>query len=231
MSSNHKALPPISPNVAWHHATVTRLRREALNGHCGAVIWFTGLSGSGKSTLAHAVEEALHQQGCRTFVLDGDNVRHGLCGDLGFSVKDRQENVRRISEMSKLFMEAGVIVLTAFISPYREDRSRVRNMFDPNDFVEIYCDASVDICETRDVKGLYKKARAGEIAEFTGISSPYEAPEKPELSLSTGILSLEVCVHQVVQEIFSRGICTLQPSSKLESGIENTTNKLQCNHD
>jgi adenylylsulfate kinase len=164
----------ISTNIVWHNATVTRARREAQNGHRGAIIWFTGLSGSGKSTLAHAVEESLYQQGCSTFVLDGDNVRHGLCGDLGFSDKDRQENIRRIGEMAKLFMEAGMIVLTAFISPYRVDRNRVRSMVEPDNFIEIYCDTPIEVCEIRDVKGLYKKARAGEIAEFTGISSPYE---------------------------------------------------------
>lgn len=198
--------PPASTNVVWHHATVTRARREAQNGHRGAIIWFTGLSGSGKSTLAHAVEEALHQQGCRTFVLDGDNVRHGFCGDLGFSNKDRQENIRRIGEVAKLFMETGVIVLTAFISPYRADRERVRGMVQQGDFIEIYCDASIEVCEARDVKGMYKKARAGQIAEFTGISSPYEAPENPELTVNTGGLELDNCVRQVIDEMVQRGL-------------------------
>ena len=221
MSSNHNSLPPTSSNVALHHATVTRNRREIQNGHAGAVIWFTGLSGSGKSTLAHAVEEALHEQGCRTFVLDGDNVRHGLCGDLGFSVKDRQENIRRIGEMAKLFMEAGIIVLTAFISPYRENRRHVRSMVGENDFIEVYCKASLEVCETRDVKGLYKKARAGEIADFTGISSPYEAPKTPELSLNTGMSSLESCVEQVLQKISSHGICTLQLNTSFKSEKSN----------
>ncbi len=197
---------PISTNTVWHHATVTRARREEQNGHRGAIIWFTGLSGSGKSTLAHTVEEALHQQGCRTFVLDGDNVRHGLCGDLGFSARDREENIRRIGEMAKLFMEAGVIVLTAFISPYRADRERVRGMVEHGDFIEIYCDAPIEVCESRDVKGLYKKARAGQIAEFTGISSPYEAPENPELTVNTGELELEACAQQVIDEMALRGI-------------------------
>ena len=146
-----------SPNVVWHHATVTRARRELQNGHRGAIFWFTGLSGAGKSTLAHAVEESLYQKGCRTFVLDGDNVRHGLCGDLGFSSKDREENIRRIGEMAKLFMEAGVIVLTAFISPFRVDRERVRGMVEHGDFLEIFCDSSIEVCESRDVKGMYKK--------------------------------------------------------------------------
>ena len=198
--------PASNNNVVWHHATVTRARREAQNGHRGAIIWFTGLSGSGKSTLAHAVEEALHQQGCRTFVLDGDNVRHGLCSDLGFSSEDRVENIRRIGEMAKLFMEAGIIVLTAFISPYREDRERVRGMVEHGDFMEIFCSAPLEICEARDVKGMYKKARAGQISDFTGISSPYEAPEKPELSVKTGSAELDDCVQQVIVEMAQRGL-------------------------
>jgi len=198
--------PPASTNVVWHHATVTRVRREAQNGHRGAIIWFTGLSGSGKSTLAHAVEETLHQQGCHTFVLDGDNVRHGLCGDLGFSSKDREENIRRIGEMAKLFMEAGMIVLTAFISPFRADRERVRGMVEQGDFIEIYCDAPIEVCEARDVKGIYKKARAGLIPEFTGITSPYEVPQNPELTLNTGEVGLEACVQQVIGKMAQRGL-------------------------
>jgi len=197
---------PVSINVVWHHASVTRERREVQNGHRGAIIWFTGLSGSGKSTLAHAVEEYLHQRGCRTFVLDGDNVRHGLCGDLGFTTQDRQENIRRIGEMAKLFMEAGIIVLTAFISPYLTDRERVRGMVKQGDFIEVYCDTPIEICETRDVKGMYKKARAGEISNFTGISAPYEAPNNPELYVKTGVLELEVCVQHVINEIMRNGI-------------------------
>lgn len=197
-----------STNIVWHHATVTRARREALNGHRGAIIWFTGLSGSGKSTLAHAVEEVLYQQGCRTFVLDGDNVRHGLCGDLGFSPEARIENIRRIGEMAKLFMEAGVIVMTAFISPYRADRERVRGIVEHGDFIEIYCDSPIEVCESRDVKGLYKKARAGQIAEFTGITSPYEAPDAPELTVNTGAVTLDDCVQQVVTEMIHRGLVT-----------------------
>ena len=206
MSSELTAQLPISTNVAWHHATVTRARRETQNGHSGAILWFTGLSGSGKSTLAHAVEEYLHQHGCRTFVLDGDNVRHGLCGDLGFSANDRQENIRRIGEVAKLFMEAGIIVLAAFISPCSDDRERVRGTVGQDDFIEIYCNTSLDICETRDVKGIYKKARAGEILDFTGISSPYQMPINPELTVNTGTASLDVCVQQVIGEIMSRGI-------------------------
>jgi len=195
-----------SRNVVWHHATVTRARREAMNGHRGAILWFTGLSGAGKSTLAHAVEEELHQMGCHTFVLDADNVRHGLCGDLGFSPADRVENIRRVGEVAKLFMEAGIIVLTAFISPFRSDRERVRGMVGHGDFMEIYCDSPLEICEQRDVKGLYKKARAGQIADFTGISSPYEPPQNPELIVSTGKEALDTCVQQAIAEMTHRGI-------------------------
>lgn len=189
---------PVSENVVWHHATVTRARRETQNGHRGAIIWFTGLSGAGKSTLAHAVEEKLHQAGCRTYVLDGDNVRHGLCGDLGFSDAHRVENIRRIGEVSKLFMEAGVIVLTAFISPFCADRDKVRAMVQPGEFFEIYCQCPIGVCEQRDVKGLYKKARDGVIGHFTGISSPYEAPAHPELVVDTSKLTLEEGVQQVL---------------------------------
>ncbi|MBW6521015.1 MAG: adenylyl-sulfate kinase [Desulfoarculaceae bacterium] len=211
--THHSLLPtslrdPASTNVVWHHATVTRARREAQNGHRGAIIWFTGLSGSGKSTLAHAIEEALYQRGCRTFVMDGDNVRQGLCGDLGFSAQDRQENIRRIGEMAKLFMEAGVIVLAAFISPYRADRERIRGMVEPSDFIEIFCDTAIEICEARDVKGIYKKARAGEISEFTGISSRYEVPENPELIVKTGTAELNTCVQQVIDVMMEREIIT-----------------------
>jgi len=202
--------PPTSTNVVWHHATVTRARREAQNGHRGAILWFTGLSGAGKSTLAHAVEEELHQMGCRTFVLDGDNVRHGLCGDLGFSEKGRIENIRRVGELAKLFLEAGVIVLTAFISPFRADRERVRGMVEHGDFLEIYCNSPLDICENRDVKGLYKKAREGAILEFTGITSPYEAPLAPEVAVDTGHESLVECVHQVMELLATRAVIRRQ---------------------
>lgn len=190
----------------WHHATVTRERREQANGHKSAVIWFTGLSGSGKSTLAHAVEDQLHARDCRTFVLDGDNVRHGLCGDLGFTIQDRTENIRRVGEVAKLFTEAGVIVLTAFISPLRSDRDRVRNILPHGDFLEVYCAASLDECELRDVKGLYKKARAGQIPEFTGITSPYEEPASAELVVETGTVSLQECAQRVLNLLESRGI-------------------------
>lgn len=188
-----------STNTVWHNATVTRERREKLNGHKSAILWFTGLSGSGKSTVAHSVEEALHQMGCKTFVFDGDNVRHGLCNDLGFSDSDRKENLRRIGEMVKLFLDAGTISLTAFISPFKEDRDKIRSMVPDGDFIEIYCRCPISKCEERDVKGLYKKARAGEIPHFTGISSPYEEPENPEITIDTdGSISLENVVNKII---------------------------------
>jgi adenylylsulfate kinase len=198
-----------SSNVVWHHASVTRQRREALNGHRSVILWFTGLSGAGKSTLAHAVEEELYQIGCHTFVFDGDNVRHGLCADLGFAAEDRIENIRRVGEMAKLFAEAGVISLTAFISPFRADRERVRALVPPGDFLEIYCRCSLDVCEQRDVKGLYKKARAGEIKDFTGISSPYEEPVAAELVVDTDSLSMEQSVAQVLGLLRERGILSV----------------------
>ncbi|MDD2738348.1 MAG: adenylyl-sulfate kinase [Methylomonas lenta] len=195
-----------SSNTVWHHATVTRARREQQNGHKSAILWFTGLSGAGKSTLAHAVEERLYQLGCRTYVLDGDNVRHGLCGDLGFTDQDRQENIRRIAELAKLMLEAGTIALTAFISPFQSERNLARNLVPHGDFIEIYCRCELAVCEQRDVKGLYKKARQGDIKHFTGISSPYEAPEKPELSIDTDKHSLEECVNMVLALLQERGI-------------------------
>jgi adenylylsulfate kinase len=202
-----KQMQMASPNnTVWHHATVTRQRRERLHGHRSAVLWFTGLSGSGKSTLAHAVEESLHQQGCSTFVLDGDNVRHGLCSDLGFSLGDRTENIRRIGEVSKLFVEAGSIVLTAFISPLRADRAQARGLFPHGDFIEIFCAASLEVCEQRDIKGMYQRARRGEIPEFTGISSPYEEPANPELVVESGVLPLEECTQRVMAFLHQRGV-------------------------
>jgi adenylylsulfate kinase len=186
-------------NVTWHHASVTRERREAQNGHTSYVLWFTGLSGAGKSTLAHAVEEQLYQMGCRTFVFDGDNVRHGLNRKLGFSKEDRKENIRRIGEMCKLFVEAGIIALTAFISPYKKDREMVRTIIREGDFIEVYCECGLDICEQRDVKGMYAKARRGEIPEFTGISASYEVPENPDIIVNTGQSTLEECVNTIIE--------------------------------
>ena len=197
---------PSSSNIVWHNATVTRERRQQQNGHKSVILWFTGLSGAGKSSLAHAVEEQLHQLGSRTFVLDGDNVRHGLSGDLGFSDDDRKENIRRIGEAAKLFLEAGVIAMTAFISPFRAEREMVRKLVPHGEFIEIYCRADLAVCEQRDVKGLYKRARAGEIKDFTGISSPYEEPVSPEITVDTGTQPIEACVDEVIGLMRKRGI-------------------------
>jgi len=194
-----------SSNTVWHNATVTRERRENRNKNRGAVVWFTGLSGAGKSTIAHSVEEKLFQIGCLSYVFDGDNVRHGLCSDLGFSAGDRSENIRRIAEMCKLFVDAGVVALTAFISPLHSDREMVRKLMG-QDFIEVYCQCPVEICEQRDVKGLYKKARAGEIEDFTGISAPYEAPENPDLVIDTDKESLEDSVEQVLSLLIDRKV-------------------------
>ena len=193
-------------HTVWHHATVTRARRQALNRHNAVLLWFTGLSGAGKSTLAHAVEEHLHLLGCNTFVLDGDNVRQGLCKDLNFSEQDRRENIRRVAELGKLMLDAGVITLTAFISPFKIERQHARQLFAAGDFIEIYCQCDLTVCEQRDVKGLYQKARRGEIKEFTGISSPYEPPEQPDLLLETGRRSLDECVAQVLELLRQRRI-------------------------
>ncbi|MCG8045957.1 MAG: adenylyl-sulfate kinase [Candidatus Thiodiazotropha endolucinida] len=196
----------MNKNIVWHEATVTRERREKMNRHRAKLLWFTGLSGSGKSTLAHALEEELHQRECRTYVFDGDNVRHGLCCDLGFSTEDRSENIRRIGEMAKLFVDAGVIALTAFISPIREDRERARGLFPHGDFIEVYVSCPLEVCETRDVKGLYKKARSGEIPNFTGISAPYDVPDKPEIVIETQDWTVQECVHELIEALEQRGV-------------------------
>ena len=193
-------------NIIYHAASVTRERRNQLNNHKSVVIWFTGLSGSGKSTLAHSVEEILFSKGCRTYVLDGDNVRHGLTSNLGFSNEDRKENIRRIGEVTKLMMEAGLIILTAFISPFREDRIAVRNLISDGDFIEIYCKASLETCEARDLKGLYKRARLGEIKNYTGIDSPYEVPDNPELIIDTDKELLEESVSKIVSFLQTKSI-------------------------
>ncbi len=199
-----------STNVVRHAQTITRDHRASTLGHRNTVLWFTGLSGSGKSTLAHAVEEELHRLSCLTYVLDGDNVRHGLCRDLGFTIEDRVENIRRVAEMAKLMLDAGVLVLTAFISPLRADRAQAREVLGNGEMVEIYCRATIEDCEGRDVKGLYKRARAGEIPHFTGISSPYEQPENPELVVDTGSRPLQECVNQVITYLAHRGTILLQ---------------------
>ena len=185
-------------NIKWHEITIDRKKLEKMHGHKGMVLWFTGLSGSGKSTLANALNEALHLKGISTYVLDGDNIRHGLCKDLGFSDSDREENIRRIGEVANLFMNAGIVAITAFVSPFKADRDKVRSIIGNSDFIEIYCAANLSVCEKRDTKGLYKKARLGEIKEFTGISSPYEIPENPEIIIDTGIISLTDSVQKII---------------------------------
>ncbi len=193
-------------NITWHEATVTAEDREKLLNQKGCVIWFTGLSGSGKSTLANAVEHVLHQQNHHTYVLDGDNVRHGLNKNLGFSPEDREENIRRIGEVAKLFADAGTIVMTAFISPYRDDRDQARELIAEGRFVEVFVDCPLEVCEGRDTKGLYKKARAGEIKEFTGISAPYESPAAAEVTVNTAELSIEESAQVVVAALVKAGL-------------------------
>ena len=193
-------------NIVWHEASVDREARSKQRGHRSVILWFTGLSGSGKSTLANAVNAVLFERGMATYVLDGDNIRHGLCKDLGFSDADREENIRRIGEVAKLFVDAGVITLTAFVSPFRADRDKARALVADGDFIEVHCAADLAVCEDRDPKGLYAKARAGVIKEFTGISSPYEAPEAPELRVDTGSQSLEQSVAMVLSLLEERGI-------------------------
>ena len=193
-------------NITWHEANVVQTDREQLLNQKGCVIWFTGLSGSGKSTLALEVESKLYQRGHLTYVLDGDNVRHGLNKNLGFSPEDREENIRRIGEVAKLFADAGVIGMTAFISPYRADRDNARDLLDEGRFVEVFVDCPLEVCESRDTKGLYEKARAGEIKEFTGISAPYEAPAQPELTVNTNNQSLEECTERVIALLESEGL-------------------------
>ena len=195
-------------NIKWHDSTISRQNLESLRGHKGMVLWFTGLSGSGKSTLANALNEALHEKKISTYLLDGDNIRHGLCRDLGFSDKDREENIRRIGEVANLFMNAGIVTITAFVSPFRSDREKVRKIIG-QDFIEIFCAASLSICETRDTKGLYKKARLGEIKDFTGISSPYEIPQDPEIIVETGTLDLNDSVGQIMKYLNAQELLNL----------------------
>ena len=192
-------------NVTWHAHSVTQDERYKLMGHKGCVLWFTGLSACGKSTIANAVDRKLHDAGAHTFVLDGDNIRLGLNKNLGFSADDRAENIRRIGEVAKLFADAGIITATAFISPYRADRDKVRALMGPGGFVEVYVNASLETCEARDPKGLYKKARAGEIKSFTGISDPYEAPEKAELVLDSNGKGIDELSNEVIAYLKSNG--------------------------
>ncbi len=196
----------MAKHIYPHEGVVKREHRERLLGQRGVTLWFTGLSGAGKSTLAVAVEEALHKLGNLTYILDGDNIRSGINNNLSFSPEDRKENIRRIAEIAKLFREAGVITLTAFISPYREDRQLARDLAGTDDFIEVFADASLETCEQRDPKGLYKKARAGEIPEFTGISAPYEAPQSPELHVNTSTQSVDECVREIIAYLTAKGI-------------------------
>ena len=195
-----------SSNTVWHQGNISRAHRELKNGHRAVILWFTGLSGAGKSTLAHAVEEHLNLNNSNTYVLDGDNVRHGLCGDLSFTEKDRKENIRRIGEVSKIFMDAGIITLNAFISPFESDRKKVRDLVADGDFIEIYCKASLEICEQRDIKGLYSRAKKGEIPNFTGISSPYEAPKNAELVVDTGTRTIDECAMEVLDYLQQQAV-------------------------
>lgn len=196
----------VASNIVWHETTITKEERHQLNQHKGGILWFTGLSGSGKSTLSNAVEKKLYQMGARTYVLDGDNVRHGLNKDLGFSPEDRRENIRRIGEVAKLFVDAGFIVITAFISPYQEDRQLARNLVEEKEFHEVYVKCSLAECEKRDPKGLYQKARNGEIPQFTGISAPYEEPYKAELLVETDKHTIDESVSKVVQYLKDQSI-------------------------
>ncbi|MEL3962141.1 adenylyl-sulfate kinase [Lysinibacillus endophyticus] len=188
----------MSTNIVWHEASISKEQRREKNKHHSFILWFTGLSASGKSSIANAVAQKLFEQGNQSFVLDGDNIRHGLNKNLGFDEESRKENIRRIGEVSKLFVESGQIVLTAFISPYREDRNVVRALVEDNEFIEVYVQCSVEECERRDPKGLYNKARKGEIPNFTGISAPYEAPANPELVVDSEKFSIEDCANQII---------------------------------
>lgn len=195
-----------STNITWHDSHISKAERRGLNGHGSAILWFTGLSGAGKSSVANAVAAKLHEAGVRCYVLDGDNVRHGLNANLGFSADDRAENIRRIGEVAKLMVDAGLLTLTAFISPYRTDRDRVRQIMDDGEFIEIYVKAALETCEGRDPKGLYKKARAGEIKGFTGIDDPYEAPHAPELTLDSDGKDIEALAEEVIGYLRERGV-------------------------
>lgn len=192
-------------NTVWHTQHVSKAQRGEQNNQKPCLLWFTGLSGSGKSTIANAVDEILFKLGNRTYVLDGDNVRHGLNGDLGFSDQDRIENIRRIAEVSKLFVDAGLIVTTAFISPFKQERLQARNLLESGEFIEVFVDTPIEVCESRDPKGLYKKARAGEIAQFTGISSDYHVPESPEIHVKTAQKSIEESAMVVVNYLIEQG--------------------------
>ncbi len=211
-----------SSNVVWSEMEITKEHRNQLNKQKSAVLWFTGLSGSGKSTVANALEEYLHRNSIRTYTLDGDNVRHGLCGDLGFSDEDRKENIRRVGEVSKLFIDAGVMVLTSFISPFKTDRALVRDLVHDHEFVEIHVKCPLNVCELRDVKGLYKKARNGEIKHFTGIDSPYEEPTDAEITIDTSKLSVEEAVSEIVNYLVKNNYIKLNRRENIKRTLIDT---------
>ena len=194
----------MADHIVWHDHKITRAERSVNKNQKPCLLWFTGLSGSGKSTIANALDVALHKRGYHTFLLDGDNVRHGLCSDLGFSDDDREENIRRVGEVCKLFADAGLIVMSAFISPFTSDRRMVRKLFPAGEFIEVFMDTPLETCEERDPKGLYRKARSGEIKHFTGIDSPYEIPSHPELRLDTSTMSVETCVDTLIAYLLER---------------------------
>jgi adenylylsulfate kinase len=204
-------------NIIWHNSRITKQDRWLKNSHKSALIWITGLSASGKSTIASELEHRLYEKQINTFVLDGDNVRHGLNKDLGFSHEDRSENLRRVGEVSKLLVEAGILVIAAFISPYKFDRKKIRELFHDDEFIEVYLDCDISVCEQRDPKGLYKKARAGTIKMFTGISAPYEVPEHPEVILKTGTLSIQDSIEKLFQYLVDKGIVLHSLSSRGEA--------------
>ena len=190
-------------NTVWHEQLVNKAQRAEMKGQRPCLLWYTGLSGSGKSTVANAVDRLLFERGCHTYLLDGDNVRHGLNGDLSFSDEDRVENIRRISEVSKLFIDAGTIVSTAFISPFAADREMAKNLLAEGEFIEVFIDTPIDICEQRDPKGLYKKARAGEIKDFTGIDSTYDIPQNPTIHVKTAEQDIRQCAEQIIQYLLT----------------------------
>ena len=196
----------MADNIVWHDHKITRAERSVNKNQKPCLLWFTGLSGSGKSTIANALDVALHKRGYHTFLLDGDNVRHGLCSDLGFSDDDREENIRRVGEVCKLFADAGLIVMSAFISPFTSDRRMVRKLFPAGEFIEVFMDTPLATCEERDPKGLYQKARSGQIKHFTGIDSPYEVPSHPELRLDTSTMSVEECVDTLIAYLLERNL-------------------------
>ena len=196
---------PKSQNITWHHPIITKEERERLLGQKGVTLWFTGLSRSGKSTLATEIEKRLYKRGYITFILDGDNIRRGLNRDLGFSPKDREENIRRIGEVAYLFSQAGIINMTAFISPYRADRKKARDLANEGEFIEIFCKCALEACEKRDSKGVYKKARAGEILDFTGISAPYEEPQDPEITIETDRETIEESANKIISYLEKNG--------------------------